>query len=206
MGMDQIVRIDRLTSDLGVEVKAARREATAPQHFVEHQRKVRHVHCKLVGIPAEQVVAPIDIERTEDAECPREGDLVVERVAGEDSVVLLDVEFDVFEKIVALKEAVAGSDVEIVLVLGRLLGLGLDQERAFLKPILCLCSTTSETKRPSWSSSRFMSVLSRVSYPRARPKSRSSGRPVDASPRAPLAPVRRRKQKLRIRVGRGPAM
>ena len=44
-------------------------------------------------------------------------------------MVLLDVELDVGEEIVALQEGVAGGDVEIVLVLGRLLGLGFDQER-----------------------------------------------------------------------------
>ena len=52
-------------------------------------------------------------------------------MAGEDGVVLLDVELDVVEEVVALQEAVAGGDVEIVLVLGRLLRLGLDQDRAF---------------------------------------------------------------------------
>src|SRR5438067_485159 len=55
---------------------------------------------------------------------------MMEGVAGEDGVVLLDVELDVVQKVVALEETVTGGDVEIILMLGRLLRLGLDQDRA----------------------------------------------------------------------------
>ena len=58
-----------------------------------------------------------------------ERDLVLEGVAGEDGVVLLDVDLDLLLQAVALEEAVDGGDVVIVLVLGRLLRLRLDQDR-----------------------------------------------------------------------------
>ena len=84
----------------------------------------------MIGIPAQQIVAAIDIERAQDSQRLGERDLVLERVAGENGVVLLDVELDVFQQVVALQETVAGGDVKIVLVLGRLFRLGLDQDRS----------------------------------------------------------------------------
>ena len=50
------------------------------------------------------------------------------RVAGEGRVVGLDVEFDVLLESVLADEIEAGRRVEVVLVLGRLFGLGLEQE------------------------------------------------------------------------------
>src|SRR6266705_6499831 len=129
MGMDQVERIDRLPPDLGVEVETAGRETSTFQQFVKHQRKLGHIHRELIGIPAEQIIAAVDVERAQDSQGLGKRELLLERMAGENGVVLLDVELDVFQKIVALKEAIAGGNVEIVLVLGRLLGLGLDQDR-----------------------------------------------------------------------------
>src|SRR5206468_11767168 len=54
----------------------------------------------------------------------------LERMAGKDGVVLFDVELDVLEKVIALEEAVARGDIEIILMLGRLLRLRLDQDRS----------------------------------------------------------------------------
>src|SRR5437868_4264195 len=97
---------------------------------MKNESELRHVHCELVGIPAEQIVAAVDVDGAKDAERLGKRDLVMERVAGKDGVVLLDVELDVFQEVVALEEAVARGDVEIVLMLGRLFGLGLDQDRS----------------------------------------------------------------------------
>ena len=105
-------------------------ETAAAQNFVEAERQVRRVHRKLIGVPAEQLVAAVDVERAEDAERLGEHDLVTERVAGEGSVILLDVELDVLGQAVALEEAVTGRDVEVVLMFGRLLGLRLEQNGA----------------------------------------------------------------------------
>jgi hypothetical protein len=55
---------------------------------------------------------------------------VLEGVAGQDRVALLDIDLDLVFQAVALEETVNGGHVEIVLVLGRLLRLRLDQDRA----------------------------------------------------------------------------
>src|SRR3954468_4584581 len=107
MGMDQVERIDRLPSDLGVEVETAGRKAAGFQHLVKREGKLRHIHRELVGIPAEQIVAAVDIERAQDSQRLGERDLVLERMAGEDGVVLLDVELDVVQEVVTLEESIA---------------------------------------------------------------------------------------------------
>jgi hypothetical protein len=52
-------------------------EAAGAQELVERQRQLRHVHGELVGIPAEELVAAIEVERAEDAERGGELDLVL---------------------------------------------------------------------------------------------------------------------------------
>ena len=96
------------------------REAAALQHVVQRERHLRQVVRELVGVPAELLVAAVHVERAEDAERLRHGDLVLEGVAGEQRVVLLDVHLHLVLEAVALEEAVDGGDVVVVLVLGRL--------------------------------------------------------------------------------------
>ena len=59
----------------------------------------------------------------------RRGHLVGEVVSGEGGVVDLDVDRDVVEQVVALEERMHGRHVEVVLVLGGLEGLRLDQDQ-----------------------------------------------------------------------------
>ena len=85
---------------------------------------------ELVRVPTQQRIAPIDVEAAE--KVVRQGvlDLVLEAVAGQGGVIDFDVELDLpFEPELA-QEGVDGRRVEVVLVLGGLHGLGLDQERA----------------------------------------------------------------------------
>jgi hypothetical protein len=56
--------------------------------------------------------------------------LVLEGMAGEDRVALLDIDLHLVFQPVPLQEAVDRGDVVVVLVLGRLLRLRLDQDRA----------------------------------------------------------------------------
>ena len=130
MGDQQIVGIERLAADLGVEVEAALAEAAGLEDVVGGERHLRHVHGELVGVPAELVVAAVDVDGAEDAERAGERQLVLEGVAGEDGVVLLDVDLDLFLEAELLQHAPDRADVEIVLVLGRLLRLGLDEDGA----------------------------------------------------------------------------
>src|SRR6202521_555333 len=59
MAMEQIDRVDRLASYLGIEVEPTGREATALQDVVHRERRLRHVVRKLVGVPAELRVAAV---------------------------------------------------------------------------------------------------------------------------------------------------
>ena len=85
---------------------------------------------ELVGIPAEQVIAGVGVDRAECAGVDGDLELVHHLVAGEGGVIGFEVELEVGEEVVGPQEVEAGGGVGVVLVLGRFLGLGLDIERA----------------------------------------------------------------------------
>ena len=126
----QVLRIERLAPQLGVEIGAAGLEAAAGQHLVIGERHLRHVVGELVGVPARLVVVAVHVDRTEDPERIGQRQLVLEGVAGKDRVALLDIDLHFLLQPVAPEKAVDGGDVVVVLVLGRLLRLRLDQDRA----------------------------------------------------------------------------
>jgi len=84
MSVQEVVRLDRLAADFCVEVHAAGGEAAGAEKFVERQRQLRHVHGELVGVPAQEVVAAVQVERAEDAQ--RGGELGRAILAGERSL------------------------------------------------------------------------------------------------------------------------
>ena len=130
VGVEEVVAVDALAPQLGVEVEAAGREAAALEDLVDGERQLVDRVRELVGVPAVLVVAPVGVDAAEDAVRDGVGDLVVEAVSGQRGVVGLDVHEVLALEPVADEEAVDGGAVVVVLVLGRLLGLGLDEERA----------------------------------------------------------------------------
>ena len=100
---------------------------------------------ELVGVPAVLGVAAVGVDAAEDPVRDRVGDLVVEAVAGQRRVVGLDVDPVLRLQAVADQEAVDGRGVVVVLVLGRLLRLRLDQQRALEPdPVLVLRDEVQE--------------------------------------------------------------
>ena len=130
VSLQQILRIDRLPPDLGIEIETAGGEAAGLYDFQNASDEFRHVHRELVGIPAEQIVAAIDVDRSEDAQRRSERDLVLESVSGEDGVILLDIDLDVLLQTVCFQQPVNRRDVIVILVLGRLLRLRFDIDAA----------------------------------------------------------------------------
>jgi len=115
-------------------------------------------------------------------------------MAGENGVVLLDVELDVGQQVVTLEEAVAGGDVEIVLVLGRLLGLRLDQERSLETDLVFVLDHQRDEAAELVEFALHVGVEQRLVTLAPHPTARNSGRRADASPQAPTAPARRRRR------------
>ena len=76
-----------------------------------------------------------------------DGQFVLEAVAGEEGVADLDVDLHLFLEAVGLEEAVHRRDVVVVLVLGRLLRLGLDQDRALEADLLGVFDDQREEAR-----------------------------------------------------------
>ena len=102
----------------------------AAEDLVQRQREVLDRVRELVGVPAVLGIAPVGVDAAQHPVGGGERDLVVEAVAGERRVVRLDVDPVLALEPVLDQEAVHGLDVVVVLVLGRLHGLGLDQELA----------------------------------------------------------------------------
>ena len=125
-------------------------------------RHLAGVHGELVGVPAEQRVAAVDVDRAENAERERQRDLVLEGVAGEHRVVLLDVDLHLLGQSPLLQETEDGGDVEVVLVLGRFAGLRLDEQRAVEADLVLVLDHHGE-EAPHLVDSRLRSVLSSVS-------------------------------------------
>ena len=94
MADQQILRVERLAAQLGVEIGAAGLEAAGLQHLVVGERHFRHVVGELVGVPAGLVVVAVHVDRTEDAERIGQRQFVLEGMAGQDGVALLDVDLD----------------------------------------------------------------------------------------------------------------
>ena len=105
-------------------------EAAGAQDGDHGERELLHVRVELVGVPAEQRVAGVRVDRAQHPLGGRDLDLVLEGVAGERRVVGLDVELEVLLEAEGAQEGDPARDVEVVLVLRRLLRLGLDVELA----------------------------------------------------------------------------
>ena len=145
VGVEQVGPVRALAAQLGVEVEAAGREPAAPQDLVERQGQVLDRVRELVGVPAVLRVAAVRVDAAEHPVRDGVRDLVVERVAGERRVVRLDVEPVLVLEPVADEEAVDRRRVVVVLVLGRLHRLRLDQERALEPdPVLVLGDEVQE--------------------------------------------------------------
>src|SRR5947208_506965 len=76
------------------------------------------------------MVAAIGVDRSEDTERTGHGDLMLECMAAQGCVVRLDIDAHFLFKAETLQKAIDRLRIEIILMLGRLMGLGLDQNRA----------------------------------------------------------------------------
>ena len=128
MAMQEICRVDRLPPHLRVKVEAALGQAARLEDMVEGEGGFGHVVGELVGVPARLQIVAVGVDRTEDSQRRGQSDFVLEGVVGEESVTHFDVALDPVFQAIALEEAINRGDVKIILVLGRLLRLGLEQD------------------------------------------------------------------------------
>ena len=67
VGVEQVDRLEAFAADLGVEVDAAGGEAAVLQQHEHALRRQIDVGRELVGVPAEQQVAGVGVDRAQDA-------------------------------------------------------------------------------------------------------------------------------------------
>ena len=189
VSVEHVDGLHALAAHLGVEVEAPGAEAAGADELDHRQRNLLDGMRKLVGVPAVLRIAAIGVDRTEDAERGGHRDLVLETVPRQCGVVRLDIDLDLLLQAVALQEAVHGRGVEVVLVLGGLVRLGLDQDRCpEADPVLVLDDQREEAPEIVELAPQVRcSAASRS--PRARPTARSSRRRAGAWRRAHRAPA-----------------
>ena len=128
MGVEEIVGVDGRAAELGIKVEAAGAETTGLEDRDHGKGEFADIRVELVRVPAEQQVAGVRVNGAEGAGRDRNLDFVLESMAGESRVIGLDVELEVFLEAVGAEEGDAAGNVEVVLVLGGLLGLGFDEK------------------------------------------------------------------------------
>ena len=105
-------------------------KAAVLEHRVHALRGEIDIGRELVGVPAEEHVAGVGVDRAKHARAAGDFHFVLHRVAGERGVVGFEIQLQVVDETVLAEEVAARRRVGIVLMLGRLLGLGLDVELA----------------------------------------------------------------------------
>src|SRR5208282_2373609 len=137
MAEQQVGRVDRLAAHLRVEIEAAGSDAALLEDEIKRRHEFGRVVGELIGVPARLIVVAIGVDRSQKPERGGERNLVLERVMREKRVADFDVELDLALEAEPAQEPGDGGDVEIILVLGRLLRLRFDQQHA-LEPDLVL--------------------------------------------------------------------
>ena len=133
MGVEEILREVRFPAPLGIKVQPPRGETLPPIHLEDPQHDVGaeiDIGWELIRVPPDQLVPTVGIDRSE---CPRGGrhiQLMLHRVPRQLRMVGFNIELQVIQQVILPQEIEAGCSVRIVLVSGRLSGLGLDVEGA----------------------------------------------------------------------------
>lgn len=115
---------------LGVEVQASVCETARSQNLQHTESGVVYVGRELVGVPAEEQISLVGVDGAEGAVHYRHPQLMLEGVSSQSGVVGLYVHLEIPGQAVLAQEVHAGCNVEVILVLSRLLGLRLNVEVA----------------------------------------------------------------------------
>ena len=129
--MEEVDWVDAFAANFRVEVRTAgMQSALLHQHQHDLSRQV-DVGWELVGIPAQEQVARIGVDASENSLDRRILQFVHHRVTSESRMVCFDVQLNNIHQAVLAQEVETGCGVEVVLMLGRFLWLWLKQELAF---------------------------------------------------------------------------
>ncbi len=136
MSDEQVVGLEALATNLGIEVHATGRETAVLQHGEHGLGRQVNVGWELIRVPAQEVIAHVGIDGPERSGSARDFEFMFHGLAGQPRVVDLDVEFEVLKQAVFPQEVQAGGRVAVILMARRLFGLGLNVERALKSNLL----------------------------------------------------------------------
>ena len=126
----EVRRVHGLAAQLGIEVETAIDEALILDQLHQRRHQLLRVVRELVGIPAIAWIAAIDIDRAEDAVGARDRYFMFEIQSRQGGVIDFNVDLDLLGQSITLQEGKHRRDIVVVLMLGGLEGLGLDQNGA----------------------------------------------------------------------------
>ncbi|MNZ76162.1 hypothetical protein D3C78_946600 [compost metagenome] len=128
MRQEQIVRFERSTANLRIEVDAAAADTTGLKHFVHCQCSRVQVSREFVCIPSKKQVTLVRIKGAQHAVNSGSTDFMLKGMSCKCCMVCFKVQLEVILQAVFLKECNCSSSIIVVLVLCWLFWLRLDQE------------------------------------------------------------------------------
>src|SRR5664280_2028157 len=128
MPHEQVVELEGSAAHLGVEVQSARLKAAVLDDFHHRECGGIRISRHLVSIPAKKGVALVGVDAAQLPVDAAVAQLMLEGVTGKGRVVGFDIELEEGVEVVAAQEGKCVRGIEIILVLRRLEGLGLDEE------------------------------------------------------------------------------
>ena len=128
MGMEQILNINRGPAQLRVEIETAGAKTSRFQDGNHGKGEFTDIGVELVGVPAQQRIAGVRIDGAQHSGGGGNLDFMLEAVPGKRGMVGLNVELEGILQSVSPEEGDARRHIEIILMLGRLLRLRLDEK------------------------------------------------------------------------------
>src|SRR5450756_81809 len=128
MPNEQVVELERRTAYLGVEVQSTWLKAAVLDDFHHCECGGIRVSRHLISIPAKKGVALVGVDASQLPVDAAVAQLMLEGVACQRRMVRLDVELEEGLQVIAAQECQRVRCIEVVLMLGRLESLGLNEE------------------------------------------------------------------------------
>src|SRR5690606_11183398 len=131
MGMEDILKVRGVPSDLRIKIDTTSLKAPRLQDDEHGLGQLIYIHRELIGVPSVLVIAPIGIYASKEVVVRGHLEFVLKGMLGEGGMVHLDVEFEIIQEVIFGQETKYGRCIKIILVFGRFHRLGFYEKSTF---------------------------------------------------------------------------
>ncbi len=131
MGDKDVLHVGGVPAGLGVEIGTTALQSSSFKNHKHCLSQFIHVHRELVGIPSVLVVAPVGVDGAQHSCIRRTLQVMFKGMAGQRGMINFDIQFEILVEAVGTQESYHSLRVVVVLMLGGLHRLGLDEECTF---------------------------------------------------------------------------